>query len=129
MKKNEINKRMKQLRNSLHFTQEKFGKIINLPTSSVYNYEANKNEVSERVISSVCRIFSVNETWLRTGEGEMLLRYNENIITDLVKEFELDESDKKLIHLFVHLTPEERSVIHSFINLMNKIHNNSINVE
>lgn len=111
----EINQRIKLLRKSLHFDQEKFGKLINVPKSSVYSYEANKREASERIILDVCRKFSVNEHWLRTGEGEMLLKYNDNIISDLAKEFDLDELDKKFIRHFVYLTPEERKVIHDHL--------------
>lgn len=111
MNKYEINKRVKQLRKSLHFNNERFAKLINIPTSYIYDYETDKKEVSEKVITDICRRLSVNEQWLRTGNGDMFLKYNENIITDLAKEFNLDEEDKKFIHYYVYLSKDERNVL------------------
>ncbi len=32
---------------------------------------AGSTGVSDRTIADICRVFGINETWLRTGEGEM----------------------------------------------------------
>lgn len=117
MKEYGINQRVKQLRKTLHLTHERFARLINVPTASIYGYEANQREVSDRVILDICRKFSVNEIWLRTGKGDMLLKYNDNIISDLTKEFNLDEADKKFIHHYVYLSPEERELLRSHLQL------------
>ena len=44
---------------------------LKVSRSNIASYETGKNELSGAVISLICRTFSVSETWLRTGEGEM----------------------------------------------------------
>ena len=36
------------------------------------NYEVDRNEPIDAVITLICREFNINESWLRTGEGEMM---------------------------------------------------------
>lgn len=63
--------RIKQLRKSLEITQEEFSKKIGIKRNTLANYEIGRNEPIDAVIFSICRVFNVNETWLRTGTGEM----------------------------------------------------------
>ena len=72
--KNEVsilNNRIKQLRNELGLSGEKFGEQIGLKRNSLSQIETGKNNPSEQTILSICREFGVNEQWLRYGEGEM----------------------------------------------------------
>lgn len=68
-----MNERIKTLRKSLNLTQEEFGKKIGIKKNSVSQIESGVNAVTEPNIISICREFNVNESWLRTGEGEMLV--------------------------------------------------------
>ena len=63
--------RLKLLRKELGLTQEKFAERLNIKRNTLANYEIGRNEPIDAVISLICREFNVNETWLRTGEGEM----------------------------------------------------------
>ena len=42
--------------------------------NSIAIIESGKRDTSEQTIMAICREFNVNETWLRTGEGEMFAR-------------------------------------------------------
>lgn len=66
-----IGERIKEVRKSNGLTQQKFADRLSLKRNTIANYEINLIEPSDRTISDVCRIFGVNEVWLRTGEGEM----------------------------------------------------------
>lgn len=66
-----MNERVIELRKILNLTQEQFANKIGLKRTSLSSIELHKCNVSETVIISICSKFSVNETWLRTGEGEM----------------------------------------------------------
>jgi transcriptional regulator with XRE-family HTH domain len=66
-----MNERIKQLRNNLRLTQEDFGKLIKVAKTTVSTMEIGKQPITERNILTICEKFDVNETWLRTGEGEM----------------------------------------------------------
>ncbi|MFQ9354927.1 MAG: helix-turn-helix domain-containing protein [Hungatella sp.] len=64
-----MNDRIKLLRQNLDMKQEDFGKKINLTKFAISNYENGRTGIPERVINDICREFSVNENWLRTGTG------------------------------------------------------------
>ncbi len=68
-----MNKRLRLLRKTLDLTQQEFADKIGMKRNTIANYETNRNEPSNSVISLICREFNVSETWLRTGEGEMFI--------------------------------------------------------
>lgn len=45
--------------------------------------ESGERNITEQIILSVCREFGVSESWLRTGEGEMMEHTDED--TELAK--------------------------------------------
>lgn len=66
-----INERFRQLREAKGLSQEEFAGGAHRTRSEIKNIEYGKTVPKEEVIQSVCAAYSVNETWLRTGEGEM----------------------------------------------------------
>lgn len=66
-----INERIKLVRKELGYSQDKFGKPLFLKKSGLSLIESGKNSATDQIISAICREYDVNETWLRTGEGEM----------------------------------------------------------
>lgn len=54
-------------------SQAEFAKRLGIGQTAVGNYEAGANNPSSAIINIICREFHVNETWLRTGEGEMFI--------------------------------------------------------
>lgn len=70
-----IGERIRHLRkNELKMTQDDFASKIDISRSNIGNIEIGRIAVTERVVSSICREFNVNEEWLRTGEGEMFVQ-------------------------------------------------------
>lgn len=66
-----INERFRRLREEKGLSQEEFARGAHRTRSEIKNIEYGKTVPKEEVIQSVCAAYSVNETWLRTGEGEM----------------------------------------------------------
>ena len=66
-----ISDRVRELRIAKNLTQQEFADRLKIKRSTISNYDIGRSEPSESVISLICRTFSVSETWLRTGEGEM----------------------------------------------------------
>lgn len=66
-----MNERLKSLRTALGLTQQEFADRLKIKRGSIANYEIGRNEPIDAVVTLICREFSVNETWLRTGEGDM----------------------------------------------------------
>ena len=67
----EIKDRIKQLRKAKGLTQFEFADRLKVSRNNIAGYETGRTEPSGSAISLICRTFSVSETWLRTGEGEM----------------------------------------------------------
>lgn len=63
--------RIKELRKSLGLNQTEFAERLGMVPSAISNYEAGTRAPSDAIIKSICREYGVNETWLRTGAGEM----------------------------------------------------------
>lgn len=68
-----MNERIKKIRKALDLTQQKFADQLGVKRNTVGQWECGINAVTNQVINSICREFNVNETWLRTGEGEMFI--------------------------------------------------------
>lgn len=70
-----ISERIRVLRKEyLHITQESLGEPLGLSRANIANIEAGRIAVTDRVISSICREFSVSEEWLRNGTGEPFIQ-------------------------------------------------------
>lgn len=67
-----VGSRIKELRNSLDLTQQKFADRLGIQRGAIANYELERNVPIDAVISLICRVFNVREAWLRDGTGEML---------------------------------------------------------
>ena len=63
--------RIKKMRKELDLTQQAFADKIGMKQNTIAQYEMGRTQPSDAIIFSICREFGVNETWLRTGEGEM----------------------------------------------------------
>lgn len=66
-----MNERIKQVRISNDKTQLEFANSLGLTRNYIAMIEIGQRDPSDRTIADICRIFNINETWLRTGEGEM----------------------------------------------------------
>lgn len=59
-----------------------FGKKINLSQSMISKLCAGLATPSDRTISDICRVFTINEKWLRTGDGNMVNQQARNELID-----------------------------------------------
>jgi len=66
-----IGDRLKELRKTLGLTQQEFADRLGIKRTAVATYEVGKSNPGDSVVMLVCSKLSVNEAWLRTGEGEM----------------------------------------------------------
>lgn len=101
-----MNERIKKLRKALDLTQQEFADKIGMKRNTVANYETGRNEPSAAVISLICREFDVNETWLRTGTGEMFQPEPENELEALAGKYHLSKRVCALVERFLDLRPE-----------------------
>lgn len=68
---NTMGERIRAVRVAHNLTQQEFADKIGCSRGALANYEIGRNEPINTVIVAICREFSIDEHWLRTGEGEM----------------------------------------------------------
>lgn len=106
-----MHERLKRLRKSLDLTQQEFANKIGMKRNTVANYETHRNEPSAAVVSLICREFNVNEDWLRTGNGDMILPVDRNTeISKLTQQLLNEESNSfknRFVSMLANLTVDE----------------------
>ena len=107
--------RVHNLRKSLGLTLEKFGEPLGVGKTAISNIEKDNRNLTDQMVIAICREFNVNETWLRTGEGEMFVPITrDEEIEEFVGRLLHDESDsfrKRLISVLAKLTEEEWKIL------------------
>lgn len=107
--------RIKLVRKHFGMTQSEFGEKIGIKGNTVTNYENGLRNPSDAVLHSICREFNINESWLRTGEGEMLTKLDrEAEIAQLAATLFKDEEDSfrtRLIFTLANLNAEELKLL------------------
>ena len=66
-----IGNRIKQIRNMEGKNQRDFAASIKVGQSTLAMFENGQREPREIHIEQICLKYGINDTWLRTGEGEM----------------------------------------------------------
>ena len=80
-----MNERIKQIRQLSNMTQLQFAEKIGLSRNYVAMIEIGQREPSDRTISDICRIFDIQEDWLRYGLEPMRAeRSKEEEIAEMV---------------------------------------------
>lgn len=113
-----MNNRLKAIRKYFGLNQKEMGERINLSQTHISSLENGVREVTDRIISDICREFNVDEHWLRTGEGGEDVIFVENdsaIIAELANEYKLDAVDIKIIEHYIKLPDEDRKKIKNYI--------------
>lgn len=117
--------RLKMLRKALNINQSDFAKKISTTQGHISGIENGRKNLPDRTIKLIClenwdgKI--VNETWLRTGEGEMFIQAPEKDETSILF-LELLQSDKNefytlitnIIHTYKSLSPSSQKALTEF---------------
>lgn len=119
-----IGERVKELRKQINLTQQAFADRLNLKRNTVGSYEVNVVEPSGRTISDICREFNVNETWLRTGEGEMFNQITQSeklaaFLADITANEE-DSFKRQFVEVLAELEPEDWKFLERMARKMQK---------
>jgi transcriptional regulator with XRE-family HTH domain len=90
----DVNQRIKRLRNTLNLSQREFSKHVYISSALFAEIELGKRKANERTIELITTRFNVNRKWLLNGEG--------NIFDSPPPDIELE----KLITIFKQLDKE-----------------------
>lgn len=108
--------RIRELRkNHLKMTQQKFAEQLNLSQNFIWQIEKGEREPSDRTISDICRIFDIQEDWLRYGlEPMRAAKSREEEIAELVGTALEGSSEfkKAVIKMICSRSDKELEVLH-----------------
>lgn len=95
----DLGTRLKQIRKDTGQTQEVFSKELGVTSSAYKKYETNRVVPLDAFFKLVCLKFSINENWLRTGEGDMYKSlHNTNTLQGLVGQVSEDIVEERGKH-------------------------------
>ena len=74
----------------------------------IWQIEKGQREPSDRTVSDICRVYGVNEIWLKTGVGEMKLPMPlDQQLAQIFADVQVsDEERARLVKAFAALPPE-----------------------
>lgn len=110
-----MNERIKEVRKKLNLTLKEFGEKLGVQSAAISKLEKGHVNPTEQMIKSICREFNVNETWLRTGEGEMfvdmdtedeLMRWAGEVLSGSDTSFQ-----KRFVKMLMGLNPAQWKVL------------------
>ena len=110
-----LGERIKKLRKDKDLTQQEFAKQIGTTQNTIANYEIGHRNPSAAALNNICKTFNVNETWLRTGDGDMYVPTQTESVDELIREYRLDDLDRHIIIEFIKLKPEEREAVKKYV--------------
>ena len=107
-----INERIRWFRKDhLRISQAEFAQVIGMKQTSVSTFERNGASVSDQIVRSICMGFSVNEAWLRTGEGEMLEQPETFSLDQYLKERGCTALEMEIVKAYFELDAATRQKI------------------
>lgn len=109
-----MNERLKTLRKSLDLTQAQFAERVGVKPNTISQYESGRNNPTDAVLALICREYGVNEVWLRTGIGPMLVpRTRRDDLFDFARRIlggELSDLEAAVVTVLAETTEEEWQV-------------------
>jgi len=68
---NDMENRVKEIRETLKLSQKEFAKALEIPSTTVSKYERGEFNPSFDVLAKIGKCYMVNLNWLLNGEGSM----------------------------------------------------------
>lgn len=119
-----MNTRIEEVRKSQGMSRASFGERIGVSGDVINNLERGRVDIKDHMILLICKEYDVNETWLRTGEGEMFIpRNRETDLAKLTADLLLEESDSfksRFVSLLARMSDEEWKMVENMVEMLAK---------
>ena len=110
-----MNERFKIIRLKLKLSQEDMGNKIGVTNATISRLEKGVNNFTERMITSICREFNVNEEWLRYGTGEMFAPTFNDKLDQLATEYNFSKLEYTFFSSYLKLDEKKREAVTEFL--------------
>ena len=98
-------------------TLEKFGARIGITAQSLSAIENGKTNPANQTVLSICRVFGVDEIWLRTGEGQPFREQTKDeVLAEVFSKAKIgDEPRDRMIRAFARLPVEDYAAMEKIL--------------
>lgn len=115
-----INERVQMLLDTLNLSKAKFAEPLHISGSFVSMVCSGTKNPSDRTIQDICRVYGVDELWLRTGVGEMFRpRTREDEITAFFADLlspDATDFQRDFVAILATLSPEAWDLMEKKLN-------------
>lgn len=115
-----INERIQMLLDTLNLSKAKFAEPLHISGSFVSMVCSGTKNPSDRTIQDICRVYGVDDVWLRTGVGEMFRpRTREDEITTFCADLlgpDATDFQRDFVAILATLSPEGWDLLEKKIN-------------
>lgn len=115
-----INERVQMLLDTLNLSKAKFAEPLHISGSFVSMVCNGTKNPSDRTIQDICRVYGVDELWLRDGIGEMFRpRTREDEITSFCADLlgpDATDFQRDFVAILATLSPEGWDLLEKKIN-------------
>lgn len=106
-----MHNRIKEVRKKAGLTQQEFADRLGISRSNIGNYESGSRAPIDAAIKLICSKFAVNETWLRTGEGEPYVKLSRNeeisAFVDKIMQAQSEDFRRRFVSVLARLDVKE----------------------
>ena len=111
-----MNERIKAIRKAKGLTQQEFADQLGIKRGAVANYELGRNNPIDAVVSLICRVFNVNERYLRYGEEPMFVIPAAGEFEALARRYpQMTEESRIFIEKLISLPSADQDKVMSFL--------------
>lgn len=103
-----MHERIKKIRRAINVTQQEFADRLLVKRNTVATWEGGRSIPQDSVVALICKEFNVNETWLRTGEGDMFNKAETSAVERLCTELKANELERQIISAYFKIEPNIR---------------------
>ncbi len=107
--------RIKEIRNNLGLTLEKFGDKLGVTKVAISNIEKGNRNLTDQMIKAICREYNVNYDYIMYGTGEMFSDFPQTVLEELCVQYDLDWLDKQIVEMYITLPKQLRDSVKEHI--------------
>ena len=100
------------IRKSLGMSRKDFGYKLGVSESVINNIETKGVELKPLMSDLICRVYNVNPIYMKTGEGEMFISDNDEVLLDEVKQrYKLTDDEVSIVKSYLELDDDNRKAL------------------
>ncbi|MBO6178494.1 MAG: helix-turn-helix transcriptional regulator [Selenomonadaceae bacterium] len=108
----ELHERIKKARKDAGYkSRDALAEILGSTRNAINEYEQGRVVPNDVFLQLMATKLHISYEWLKNGVGEMFLKTDGNILSELAEEFTLSDKQKAVISAFLKLTDEQKDAI------------------